>query len=316
MSDITAFEAWYTSLPLERNKFPARGAIFAALVVLERLKEDCKLDLDAHLARGGAQIRGLSRPAVEKILGEFGETRKVPEMAGRTNRGNPEPIRLMLKCLQHMELCKLESVDRQAIIRRLQGFLVQKVQAYHAQQRLKFVFDPRKSTRQIIHEILMAAQQTGKLGAVAQYLVGAKLQLRFPDLDVSNDLYSTADDQLGRKGDFLIGDTAFHVTVAPMTAVYEKCKSNLDAGYRVYLLVPEDKVVGARQNAESVAAGKISVEAIESFVGQNVEELSGFSHKMLLAEFLKLLEIYNKRVDAAESDKSMMIEIPGNLQPK
>jgi len=155
--------------------------------------------------------------------------------------------------------------------------------------------------------------QTGKLGAVAQYLVGAKLQLRFPNIDVSNDSYSTADDQLGRQGDFLIGDTAFHVTVAPMPAVYDKCKSNLDGGYRVYLLVPEDKVVGARQNAELAAAGKIAVEAIESFVGQNVEELSAFSQKMLLTEFQKLLEICNKRVDAAESDKSMMIEIPANL---
>jgi hypothetical protein len=151
------------------------------------------------------------------------------------------------------------------------------------------------------------------LGAVAQYLIGAKLQLRFPELKVSNDSFSTADDQLGRKGDFLIGDTAFHVTVAPMQAVYDKCKSNLDAGYRVYLLVPEDKVVGARQNAEVVAAGKISVEAIESFVGQNIEELSTFAQKKLLVRLLKLLQTYNERVDAAEADKSMLIEIPGNL---
>lgn len=316
MKDIAAFEAWYSSLPLEKNKLPARGAIFAALVVLERLKKDCRLDPDLQLAKGGAQIKGLSGAAVSKILRAFGEVRKVTKEGGRTNRGNNDAVKAMLKCLEQMQLCKLEPEEREALIRQLQAFLVKKVQEFHAQQRLKFVFDPRKSTRQLIHDILMVANQTGKLGAVAQYLVGAKLQLRFPDLDVSNDSFSTADDQLGRKGDFLVGDTAFHVTVAPMPAVYEKCKTNLDAEYRVYLLVPEDKVVGARQNAESVAAGMISVEAIESFVGQNIEELSAFSQKMLLAELLKLLETYNTRVEAAESDKSMLIEIPANLQSK
>jgi Domain of unknown function (DUF4928) len=50
-----------------------------------------------------------------------------------------------------------------------------------------------------------------------------------------------------------------------------------------------------------------------AYIGQNIEELSGFSHKMLLAEFLKLPQTHNQRVDAVESDKSMMIEIPANL---
>ena len=311
---IVAFEQWYNALPLQPNKFPARGAIGAALVVLEHLKEDFDLNLDSHRAKKGqAQIRGLSGNAVSKILGAFGETRPFLSEGGRTNRGTPGAVGSLLKSLDEMKLDKLGSNERDAILNLFQELLVRKVQEFHGRQRLKFVFDPRKPTRQIIREILQAAQQTGKLGPVAQYLVGAKLQLRFPAIKVSNDSYSTADVQLGRKGDFLIADTAFHVTVAPMPAVYDKCKANLDAGFRVYLLVPESAVIGARQNADLVAAGKIAVEPIESFVGQNVEELSNFSHKGLLTEFLKLLEIYNERVDTAESDKSMMIEIPANL---
>jgi hypothetical protein len=35
-----------------------------------------------------------------------------------------------------------------------------------------------------------------------------------------------------------------------------------------------------------------------------------------LAEFLNLLRTHNERVNAVESDKSMMIEITANLQPK
>ncbi|WP_134217370.1 DUF4928 family protein [Pelotomaculum sp. FP] len=87
--------------------------------------------------------------------------------------------------------------------------------------------------------------------------------------------------QLGRPGDFLVGDTAFHVTVAPMPAVYEKCKRNIEDGFRVYLLVPDRSLIGAKQNAETVAPGKITVESIEPFVGQNIEELSVFSKTLL-----------------------------------
>jgi hypothetical protein len=311
---LAAFGQWYASLPLERNKFPARGVIGAALVVLEHLKEQYNLDLESHLAtKGQAQIRGLSGRAVSKILAGFDETRPYLREGGRTNRGTRGAVRSLLKCLEEMKLEALNSEDRNLVLLRLQGLLVEKVRAYHSRQRLKFVFDPSKTTRQIIQEILEVADETGKLGPVAQYLVGAKLQLRFPSLQVSNDSYSTADVQLGRRGDFLIRDTAFHVTVAPMPAVYEKCKENIDAGCRVYLLVPERALVGARQNAELIAQGKVAVESIESFVSQNLEELSTFSQKELLKEFVKLLEMYNQRVDAVESDKSMMIQIPTNL---
>jgi hypothetical protein len=316
MTNEERFAAWYESLPLERNKFPARGTIAAALVVLEHLKEDFDLNLDSHRAKGQGQIRGVSGNATAKILAAFGETRHFLSEGGRTNRGTPRAVGSMLDCIRKMKLNPRDGGERNLALNALQEMLVERVREFHSRERLKFVFDAGKTTRQIVHEILVAAQENGKLGAVAQYLVGAKLQLRFPEIAVSNDSYSTADIQLGRKGDFLIKDTAFHVTVAPMPAVYEKCRSNLDAGYRVYLLVPDDAVIGSRQNAELTAKGKIAVESIESFVGQNVEELSAFSQKGLLTEFLKLLQTYNQRVDAVESDKSMMIELPGNLQPK
>jgi hypothetical protein len=316
MTKEELFAEWYDSLPLEPNKFPARGTIAAALVVLEHLKEDFSLNLDSHRAKGQGQIRGVSGNATAKILAAFGETRHFLSEGGRTNRGTPGAVGSMLDCIGKMKLNPLDPHERNLALHFLQGLLVDRVREFHSRERLKFVFDPGKTTRQIVHDILVAAQEDGKLGAVAQYLVGAKLQLRFPEIAVSNDSYSTADVQLGRQGDFLIKDTAFHVTVAPMPAVYEKCKSNLDAGYRVYLLVPDDTVMGARQIADGTAKGKIAVESIESFVGQNVEELSTFSHEGRLTEFLKLLLTYNERVGAVESDKSMMIEIPGNLQPK
>jgi hypothetical protein len=131
---------------------------------------------------------------------------------------------------------------------------------------------------------------------------------------VINESYSTADDQLGRKGDFCLGDTIFHVTVAPMPALYEKCKSNINEGLRVYILVPDRCMTATRQNTELTTPGQIAVESIESFVSQNIEELSLFLKNKLVTGLSHLLETYNTRVDASEVDKSLLIEIPQNLK--
>jgi hypothetical protein len=101
-----------------------------------------------------------------------------------------------------------------------------------------------------------------------------------------------------------------------MDKVYDRCQRNLDDGMRAYLLVPLDILQAARTNADSVAPNRISVEAIESFVGGNVDELARFSKVELAAQLGQLISIYNARVDAIEIDKSMLIEPPHNLIPR
>jgi len=311
---VKEMEAWYAGLRRYSGGFPARGSIGGALVVLERLKVDFDLNIDAHTAAGGSQIRGASGEAVRSILASSGEIRKFVSEGGRTNRGLRGDIANMLNALASAGLDKLALGERGVILGDLQGFLVEKVREFHGRQRLKVSYDSSKSTRQAIGDLLSNVREAGKGGQVAQYLVGAKLQLRFPEDQIGNESYSTADEQLGRPGDFLVGDTAFHVTVAPMSGVYDRCKQNLNDGYRTFLLVPENSTIGARQNAEATAPGQIAVESIESFVAQNVEELFSFSKNEISRGFRRLLETYNERVDAVEADKSVLVEIPPNLR--
>lgn len=310
------FEDWFSTLPTYNSTggLPARGGIAAALLVIERLKEKYTLSLNAHRASGQAQIQGLTPAAIKRILGRFGETRPFLAEGGRTNRGGPAIVESMLKMLRPLELEKNDVDTRNAVLNEFQRFLVEKVREYHGRKRLTIVYDPSRTTWSIIHDLLREADETGKAGPVAQYLVGAKLQLRFPEITVSNDSYSAADVQTRRLGDFQIGDTAFHVTVAPNMPVYEKCKRNLDAGVRVYLLVPDDYCTGARQNAEQAASGRIAVESIESFIANNIEELSTFTKGNLISGFRRLLETYNRRVNEVEMDKSMLVDIPANLK--
>jgi hypothetical protein len=172
----------------------------------------------------------------------------------------------------------------------------------------------RVATRNVIHAILESAEANARAGSIAEYLVGAKLSLRFPDRDIRNKRFSTSDTQAGFSGDFEIGNTTFHVTVAPMPELLEKCKGNLEQGLRVYLLVPDAQVVGTRQLAEMLASGRIAVESIESFVATNIDELNDFDAGKLKSGFRRLLEKYNERVEAVELDKSLLIEIPPNLE--
>jgi len=165
-----------------------------------------------------------------------------------------------------------------------------------------------------VHNLLAEATAEGKAGYVAQHLVGAKLELRFPDITVSNEGGSTADIQTLRPGDFLIGQTAFHVTVAPMPLVFDKCKHNISQDFKPFLLVPDSKLICARQIAKQTCEQQIAVESIESFVSQNLNEISNFSKDKLTASFKDLVRIYNRRVDEVETDKSLMIELPQNLQ--
>jgi len=308
-------QEWFAALPTysATGGLPARGSIAAALVILERLKKNYQLGLDAHRASGKAQIRGLTSSALKKILASFGECRPFLSEGGRTNRGAPGDVENMLNILRPLELDRESTEARQEVLAECQRFLVEKVRDYHSRKRLEIVYDPARTTWMTVKELLRQAEAVGKAGPVAQYLVGAKLQIRFPNIRVSNERYSAADVQTQRLGDFEVGDTVFHVTVAPGADIYEKCRHNVEQGLCVYLLVPDDFVVGARQNAEAAAPGQIAVASLESFIANNIEELSAFQRDQRISGFRCLLETYNRRVEEIELDKSMLIEIPRTL---
>ena len=99
-----------------------------------------------------------------------------------------------------------------------------------------------------------------------------------------------------------------------MQPVFDKCKHNISQGLKPFLLVPDNKLAGTRQIAEQVSEQQIAVESIESFVSQNINEISSFNKDKLTTSFKDLVTIYNRRVDEVETDKSLMIDLPSNLQ--
>lgn len=314
MVDMDAYTAivrnWWESFS---PRFQSRGNIAGGLVLLENLRADLGFSIDDHKAARSDQLRNATPTNVGNILARFNETRVLSREAGRTNRGLMTNLTPLLAALSASDLARLSSDDRTAAIDAMQSFLVERARDIFNADWISFEYSPGISSREIIGKILQAARERQKAGDVAEYLVGAKLALRFPAYEIRNSAASAADEQTEEQGDFQINDCVFHVTISPNLGHYEKCKSNLANGLRVFLLVPDDRLSGARQNAEQEMGDGMSVESIQSFVSQNIEELSEFAGDRVAQNLKMLLEKYNERVSQVETDLSLRIRIPTAL---
>lgn len=179
-------------------------------------------------------------------------------------------------------------------------------------QSLSVQYTPDLPVRVFIREFLRAGLALGDGGTIAHCLIKANLQSVVQNTPIFSNPYSQSA-KADPPWDFFVGSTAFHVSVSPQLEIYQKCKRNLEEGLRVYLLVPDDMLIQARQNAEMIAPGQIAVESIESFVAQSVEELAAFSPLERPRMLRHLLQTYNNCIEDAQIDQSMMIEIPDNL---
>ncbi len=302
---------WYDSHRPSQRIEPNTYVICAGLAVLERMREAYPLKTSDYVTPGN-QVRTSGR-LIQSIILKYGEERRFTSEGGRTTRATVPAADGLVAGLNNVEtLASLSDNQRGQVIDELQGWLVERVRDYLDKQAIELEVNLSKPSPQIVADILAAAEY--KAGAVAQHLVGAKLSVRFPDLEIDNYSFTTADQQLGRPGDFVVSDTVFHVTVSPMPPLLKKCEENLRNGYRSLLLVPDSRLQAARQMADAInVQDRVGIVAIESFVGQNIEELGEFGQHNLAEGFRRLLVKYNERVAIVEADRSLLINTPANL---
>ena len=256
---------WFDSHRPSPDVEPNTYVMCAGLAVLERMRRAYPLKRADYVTPGN-QVR-TSGSLIQSILERNGEERRFTREGGRTTRATvPAAEGLVEELNEVVALAGLSDEDRGQVIDELQVWLVARVGDYLDQQAMEVEVDLSKPSTQIVADMLAAGGN--KAGAVAQYLVGAKLDVRYPDLEIENFSYTTADQQLGRPGDFVVGDTAFHVTVSPMPAVLDKCKENLSNGYRSTLLVLDSRVHAARQMAEAIEVQ----DKVDSFVERPVRD--------------------------------------------
>ena len=301
---------WWESFP-QRSR--SRGNIAGGLVLLENLRHNLDFEIQAHKAPGSDQLKNATRANVQKILASFGEERVLLQEGGRTNRGLMKNLTSLLEALSSSSIGDISPQNVDAELINMQRFLVEKAREKFNAEKLSFEYRKDMTSRELIGLILESARKRRKSGEVAEYLVGAKLALRFSRYEIRNSAASAADVQTEENGDFQINDCVFHVTMSPNTGHYDKCQRNLADGLRVFLLVPDSILAGARQNMQLATAGRASVEAIESFVSQNIEELSDFEGQKVPYNMRRLLETYNERIAKVKTDLSLQIMIPNAM---
>jgi len=294
----------------EQPGLPHRGRNYGVLFMLKRLIDNYNSDIKSHKTEKGTQISGLTKNNISSLLEKFGETREPTEEVGRTSRGHLNAAEDLLEEFQEIGLGGISESARRDVLISMMRHCVWVEGQYHERARVNFDYNPSENASQAVTRILENSE--GKKGPVAQHLVGAKLAVRYPNQDIPNHSAYTADDQTGRRGDFDIGDTVFHVTVTPKDRVYEKCKKDVEEGYRTYLMVPDDVRSGAEEISRQYSRS-IEVKSIESFVGQNIDELSHFEKEKFEKRFKDLIETYNGRVSDVEIDNSILVDIPDNL---
>lgn len=293
------------------------------LLLLDRMSDGAiPLEESDFLAK--SQVKGLSGSTIRRILKAHEIDRPFTSEGGRTSRGSRplavELARILNEEVADVGLLTLDEAARIAVCQELQRRAVYRLKAdYFDAMRLEVEFDLSKSNVALIGEILRVARASGgnAAGAVAQHLVGAALTF-FVDHAIDNHSYTTADQQTSRAADFVAGDAAIHVTMAPGERLFsERCKANLRVDLRPIVLVPSASVMGARLLAANAEIEpRVVIQSVEDFVAIVLDIETQYASHSRRTGLAKLLATYNERVAEAETDRSIQIDVPASLSNK
>lgn len=310
---LEAAKTWYENQRAQNGSMNT-NVMNAGLIVSRMMADGMPITDERLYSDRKSQVRGLSGQAIAKILEQHGETRIFTREGGRTSRGTVFLAASIRNVLNNTEISVRAPVDTVFVSYQLEAFFTKCVRLdYFDKQRITVDIDYTKPISSVVSDILRAAAERSDkpTGAVLQHLVGAKLQLRFPEEKIGSDRANAADMHTNREGDFQVGTTAFHVTTAPMEKLISRCVENKRAGYRPVILTLESKVQAARQMADNVGMSEqISVQSAEIFIGTNIEEISTYDGDRIREGLAKLIRTYNSRIEQIEIDKSLMIDEP------
>lgn len=168
------------------------GALCVVLVVT-RFAKKLGLPLAAKdlVTKGGGQVLGLNKAAVQSILASHGISRVLAEEGGRTNRGSMGQMTSYVECLNRLHREGLADLNA------IESWWIERVKEHFEAKGFTLNFDSSKSLRYIVDDLLSQAVKRQKessgtmyAGAVLQHLVGAKLAIMLGDEIVSRHGFS------------------------------------------------------------------------------------------------------------------------------
>lgn len=292
--------------------FVGKGPLCVALVVTEHARTmGLPLDSEKLLTDKGGQVLGLGKSAVQTVLKRHDITRVLASEGGRTSRGSLGNMREYVAFLNKL------AVKGEVDLNSIEAFWIARVHDFFAGKPFKIRLDASRGLRTVVRDVIEQAVERQKTtpgmyygGAVLQHLVGAKLDCALGKGHLVHNSFSTADAPGERAGDFFVGDVAIHVTTSPGEAVIERCRENLNDGYRPILVTLQHGLTVAEGLANNVGLGdRIDVFEIEQFVALNLYEIGKFEAAGRKVAVTDLVDRYNEIVDDVETDPSLKIEL-------
>jgi hypothetical protein len=289
-----------------RNNKISRNTVAMGIVVFDHLKSKCPVTREDVISQGG-EVSG-ARSGLGKILVSHGiPSSYLKEITTRQGHQDGQRLFEMFEWGNKFEQLTVE--ERDVILLELIEILRKLANDWLKRQNLNLDLDRRQAPATWINVIVENAKGRSG-GIVEQQLVGAKLARRFQGVDIPNHPAHAGDKQTERMGDFTISNLVYHVTAAPSRNVLQKCSDNLKVGLHPILLVPreqENKVLVLAQD-EGIDQ-QLTIISIESFIALNIIELATDESKDFFSVLKEIVEIYNARLSAVETDLSLQIEL-------
>jgi len=294
------------------QRFKGKGPLCVALVITQHARNlGLPLDPDSLVTEGGGQVLGLGKGSVQTVLKRYDIERVLAAEGGRTSRGSLNNMREYVAFLNDLEGKGIAKLDE------IEAYWIECVHAFFAGKPFTIKLDAARSLRHVVRDILDQAVERQKsapgmyyAGAVLQHLVGAKLDCALGPGKFEHNSFSTADAPGQRAGDFFVGDVAIHVTTSPGEAVIDRCRENLDDGYKPVLVTTQRGMTVAEGLADNRGlADRIDIFEIEQFVALNLYELGGFAADGRRVAVADLVKRYNEIVENVETDPSLKIEV-------
>lgn len=303
----------------KRQGFRGKGPLCVALVVTQHARNlGFPLDPRALITKGGGQVLGLGKSAVQNVLKRHGILQVLAAEGGRTSRGS------IHKMQAYVELLNMLASHGKPDLDEIESYWVDRVRGFFARKPFRLKLRSSQSLESTVSDLINQAARrqanspgTNLSGAVLQHLVGAKLECVLGHGEMSHKKFtgglvhhsvSTADSPTGRPGDFRLGDVAIHVTIAPGEEVIRKCGRNIEEGLRPVLVTIRRQHMVASTVAENLGlANRIDVFDIEQFISLNVYEKGRFSSDGRKNAVSELVDRYNEIIDQVETDPSLKI---------
>jgi hypothetical protein len=313
--DREAFSTWLDNYAIKDGMdVPAR--LVAVMALLERLRESPILQVSHHEAPSGIQLKKHNR-YVALALKRCQVNSPVAEL-GRRSCNLHGWIGPLLAWLESKDFTSASGSGQEEMLTGAQLVAAERLQIINESKPLIARYN-KGTVRAIITDILDQAQEKKKAKDVAEYLVGAKLQLRLGEDAATPKNVNTPN--RNEPSDFRVGNAAIEVTVnSTDTRHLAQVKRILtDTTLHVWVLVRlQDREKWQALIDEEFTpelAGRVVIADIETFVGQNVSELGGFNDTRITDTLSELFRVYNERW-LPEACASGLSIVSGDPNPK